>query len=307
MTEPTAVATGGSANVPTVGARRMRTAAYSLLTAGSLTAVAGANATWRRTVGELGQELTRTGADDPLARQGIAGIFRHYWRQILIGVALVSATNTAGYALTSYMPTYREKEVGVSNLMAALATVPVLVVMSACLPLIGRLSDRIGRRPVYGIAVGSTILLMVPAFAVMQIGEEWAVMIALAMVAIPVAFYVAISASALPALFPTASRFGAMAIAYNLAVSLFGGTTPLFSQALIELTGNVYMPAFYIMFFSVLAFVAVLFMKESAHRPLLGSFPTVATHEEAIELVRTQDDNPDLDPDTMPIPVVSPA
>ncbi|GAB3704585.1 Trp biosynthesis-associated membrane protein [Mariniluteicoccus flavus] len=63
MTEPTAVATGGSANVPTVGARRMRTAAYSLLTAGSLTAVAGANATWRRTVGELGQEVTRTGAD----------------------------------------------------------------------------------------------------------------------------------------------------------------------------------------------------------------------------------------------------
>ena len=64
------------------------------------------------------------------------------------------------------------------------------------------------------------------------------------------------------------------------------------------------MPAFYIMFFSVIAFVAVLLMKESAHRPLLGSFPTVATHEEAVELVRTQDDNPDLDPDTMPIPVV---
>src|SRR5690606_24182011 len=176
-----------------------------------------------------------------------------------------------------------------------------LIVMSACLPLIGKLSDRIGRKPVYGIAVASTIVLMVPAFAIMQIGEEWAVFIALAMVAIPVAFYVAISASALPALFPTASRFGAMAVAYNIAVSLFGGTTPLFSQALIELTGNTYMPAFYIMFFAALGGVALLTMKESAKRPLLGSFPTVETQEEAVEIVEGQDENPYIDTSTMPL------
>ena len=243
---------------------------------------------------------------DPMARQGLLGIFRHHWRVVLIGIALVSATNTAGYALTSYMPTYLETEVGVSNLGAALATVPVLIVMSACLPLIGKLSDKIGRRPVYAIAVVSTLVLMVPAFAVMQIGEEWAVLIALAMVAIPVAFYVAISASALPALFPTASRFGAMAVAYNIAVSLFGGTTPLFSQALIELTGNTYMPAFYIMFFAALGGIALLTMKETAKRPLLGSFPTVETQEEAVEIVEGQDENPYIDTSTMPLAIIDP-
>lgn len=248
----------------------------------------------------------RAGAgDDPLGRLGVVGIFKHHWREVLIGIALVSATNTAGYALTSYMPTYLETEVGVSNLMAAVATVPVLVLMSACLPLIGRLSDRIGRKPVYGIAVGSTIVLMIPAFTVMQIGQEWAVFIALAMVAIPVAFYVAIAASALPALFPTASRFGAMAIAYNLAVSLFGGTTPLFSQALIDLTGNTYMPAFYIMFFSALGGVAMLTMKETAGRPLKRSFPTVETKAEATELVAEQDENELFDTSTMPLDIVA--
>lgn len=252
---------------------------------------------------EAAQEI---GSDDPLARQGLRGIVRHHWRALLIGIALVAATNTAGYALTSYMPTYLETEVGISNLGAAVATVPVLLVMSATLPLIGKLSDRIGRKPVYAIAAGSAVVLLVPAFLIMQIGELWAVMIALFMAAVPVAFYVAISASALPALFPTTSRFGAMAVAYNIAVSLFGGTTPLFSQALIEWTGNTLMPAFYIMFFAALGLLALLAMRETARRPLLGSVPAVETPAEAEAVVARQDDDPLIDTSTMPLEIRRP-
>lgn len=243
------------------------------------------------------------GADDPMARQGLAGIVRHHWRALLIGIALVAATNTAGYALTSYMPTYLETEVGISNLGAAVATVPVLLVMSATLPFIGKLSDRIGRKPVYAIAATSALVLLIPAFLIMQIGELWAVIIALFLAAVPVAFYVAISASALPALFPTASRFGAMAVAYNIAVSLFGGTTPLFSQALIEWTGNTLMPAFYIMFFAALGLVALLSMRETARRPLLGSVPAVETPAEAEAVVARQDEDPLIDTSTMPLEI----
>lgn len=242
--------------------------------------------------------------DDPFTRHGILGILRHHWRPMLIGISIVSAETTAAYALTSYMPTYLEKEVGVSNLGAAIATVPVLVVMSFCLPLIGSLSDRVGRKPIYVAAIVLTLVVMYPAFMVMQIGEEWAVFIALAMVAVPTAFFVAITASALPALFPTASRFGGMAITYNVAVSLFGGTTPLFSQALVELTGNVYMPAFYIMFFAAVAIVAVATMRESGKRPLLGSVPTVTSRDQAVRLVETQDGNPLIDTSTMSLPTV---
>jgi MHS family proline/betaine transporter-like MFS transporter len=120
---------------------------------------------------------------------------------------------------------------------------------------------------------------------------------------LPVAFSVAISASALPALFPTASRFGATAVAYNVAVSLFGGTAPLISQALIAATGNTLMPAFYIMLFAALGLIALLTMRETAKRPLFGSVPTVETPAEAAALVERQETDPLIDTSTMPLPV----
>lgn len=243
----------------------------------------------------------RDDPEDPYSRHGIMGIIRHHWRHILIGMALVAAEGTTLYALTSYTPTYLEEEVGISTLSAAMATVPVLVIMSLSLPYVGRLSDRIGRKKTYGIAVGLTLVLLIPAFLLMQTGDMWAVLLALAIIAVPSAFFVAQTASALPALFPTASRFGAMALTYNVAVSLFGGTTPFICQALVEWTGNALMPAYWIMFFSALAAVALIPMKESARRPLPGSVPVVATEEEARELVEGQDANPDLDVDSMPL------
>lgn len=243
----------------------------------------------------------RADPEDPYSRHGITGIIRHHWRNILIGMALVAAEGTTLYALTSYTPTYLEEEVGISTLSAAMATVPVLVVMSLSLPYVGRLSDRLGRRKTYGIAVILTLVVMIPAFLLMQIGDMWAVLLALAIIAVPSAFFVAQTASALPALFPTASRFGAMAITYNVAVSLFGGTTPFIAQALIEWTGNTMMPAYWIMFFSAVALIALFPMTESAGKPMPGSTPVVASVEEAEALVAGQDTNPNLDVSGMPL------
>ncbi|MGD7003463.1 MFS transporter [Corynebacterium halotolerans] len=240
--------------------------------------------------------------DDPYARLGLLGVVRHHWRPLLIAIAIVAAANTAGYALTSYMPVYLEEQIGMHSISAAMVSVPVLVVMALCLPLVGKLSDRIGRKPVYAFAVVFTLVAMVPAFMIMNTGSVTGVVIALCLVAVSTGVYVALSASAIPALFPTASRFSGMGISYNLAVSLFGGTTPLVTQFLLQRTGLDIVPALYIMAFSALAGIALFFMPESSRKPLLGSFPTVESPEEAHEIVETQDEDPYLVTDHMPFP-----
>ncbi|MFD0045165.1 MFS transporter [Pseudarthrobacter scleromae] len=239
-------------------------------------------------------------ASDQATAKGPVGIVKAYWRSIIVAMVLVAAANTAGYALTSYMPTYLTESKGYDPVHGTLLTIPVLVVMSLCIPLTGKLSDRIGRRPVLWIGAVSTVVLAIPAFQLIGIGEIWSTLAGLALIAFPVTFYVANLASALPAQFPTSSRYGAMGIAYNFSVAIFGGTTPFIVAALIGATGNDMMPAYYLMATSLVGAVAIYFLKESARRPLPGSMPSVDTQAEARELVATQDENPLLNLDELP-------
>jgi MHS family proline/betaine transporter-like MFS transporter len=133
----------------------------------------------------------------------------------------------------------------------------------------------------------------------MQLGTLWSLYLALFLVSLPSAFFLALTAAVMSELFPTASRFGSVGVTHNLAISVFGGTTPLVSQILVEATGNLYAPAFYVMFFSLVALFALLKMRESASRPLLGSVPVVASREEADELVARQDTDERIDTATM--------
>ncbi|QTE30567.1 MFS transporter [Pengzhenrongella sicca] len=239
------------------------------------------------------------GSDDAALKTPI-GIFRAYWRKILVAMIIVAAANTVGYALTSYMPTYLTSTMGYDEVHGTLLTIPVLVIMSICIPLAGRLSDKIGRRPVLWLGSISAVVGAVPAFLLIGHGALWSTLLGLALIAVPVTFYVSNIASALPALFPTASRYGAMGIAYNFAVAIFGGTSPFIIAALITYTDDVMMPAYYLMGTSAIGAVAIYFLTESANRPLPGSMPSVDTEEEAHALVATQEENPLLDMNELP-------
>ncbi|NKX55207.1 MFS transporter [Arthrobacter mobilis] len=247
------------------------------------------------------EDKTRAAEDGPRTyRQIIAG----YWRPIVLAMLLVAAANSVGYALTSYMPTYLQDTMGYDAFQGTLLTIPVLVLLSAAIPATGRLSDRIGRRPVLLAGAVVTIVLGIPAFLLIGLGQMWATLLGLAVLGAATAFYVGNLASALPALFPTASRYGSMGIAYNFSVAVFGGTTPLITESLIQATGNELMPAFYLVAMSVFGLFAIWRIPESARRPMPGCMPSVDTEEEARELVAGQDRNPLLDVDSMPLPLV---
>ncbi|WP_394161241.1 MFS transporter [Galactobacter valiniphilus] len=237
----------------------------------------------------------RASAESDEAPKGVLGLVRAYWRELLTAFVLVAAANTASYALTSYMPTYLSEALHYDPVHGNLLTLPVLVLVGLTIPLAGLLSDHLGRRRVMFAAAAAGIVLAVPAFLAMMHGQIWSTLLGLVLLAVPVVLFVGIQSSSLPAIFPTASRYGGMGISYNLAVALFGGFAPFIMQALVTLSGSALAPAFWVAGTSVAGLVAVFFLKETARKPLRGCLPSVASTAEARELVATQEENPDLD------------
>ncbi|GAA4154119.1 MFS transporter [Gryllotalpicola daejeonensis] len=239
--------------------------------------------------------------EGPAPETGVLSILRTQWKPLLIAIVLVAMANTVGYALTSYMPTYLTDTLGYDAVHGTLVTIPVLVVMSAGIPLAGMLSDRIGRRPTTWIGAAAMGVFAIPAFLLLAVGDVWSTFVGLFLMAIPTALLVGTMASALPALFPTSMRYGSMGISYNIAVAVFGGTAPVFIQAIMQATGDSMTPAYYLIGFAVAGALAAFGLRESARRPLPGSMPAVETPAEAIELVETQDENELIDLDELPL------
>ncbi|QFZ76628.1 glycine betaine/L-proline transporter ProP [Streptomyces fagopyri] len=197
------------------------------------------------------------------------------WRALLLCVGLVLVFNVTDYMLLSYMPSYLTSELKYDETHGLLVVLGVMALMMIVQPFAGALTDRVGRRPVIAAGCAGFLALSVPAILLIRQGSLLAVALGMGALGLLLVCFTSAMPAALPALFPTKVRYGSLSIGFNISVSLFGGTTPLVVTALIGATGNMMMPAYYMMAAAVIGGVAVWFMSESAGLPLPGSAPAV--------------------------------
>ena len=69
-------------------------------------------------------------------------------------------------------------------------------------------------------------------------------------------------------MFPTRTRYSGIALGYNLAQAVFGGTTPLVATWLIRVTGEVMAPAFYLSAIAAISAVVALIVPDRSRQPL---------------------------------------
>ncbi|WP_018179393.1 MFS transporter [Jongsikchunia kroppenstedtii] len=211
----------------------------------------------------------------------LLSIFTRFWRPLLVCIGLVTLYNVTNYMVTAYLPTFFTDEVHRSQTEADLLVLLSMLVVVSSIVAIGRLSDWTGRRPIFAVAAIAQIVLAVPLFLMLDTKALWPAIVACVFLGLILASFAAPTASTLPALFPTAVRYGALSIGFNIAVSAFGGTTPLITSALVGTTHNHLVPGFYLVVSGVVGLVAVVFMRESATQPLEGSPPQVDSPSEA--------------------------
>ncbi len=209
-----------------------------------------------------------------------------HWKSLLACIGLVIATNVTYYMLLTYMPSYLSHNLHYSEDHGVLIIIAIMLGMLFVQPVMGMLSDRFGRRPF--VIIGSIALLIfaIPAFMLINSGVLGLIFAGLLLMAVILNAFTGVMASSLPAMFPTHIRYSALAIGFNLSVSLFGGTTPLITAWLVDTTHNLMMPAYYLMGAGVIGLLTVLTLHESARKPLRGSSPAVASEAEAHRLVK---------------------
>ncbi|MBP2168355.1 MHS family proline/betaine transporter-like MFS transporter [Erwinia toletana] len=189
-------------------------------------------------------------------------------KALLFCVGFVVVKAVSSWVLQSFMPGYLSTHLHYSRTDSYLITTLGLLSVAICMPFTGYLSDRIGRRPVMLLGCGGFILLTYPAMLLMTQGSVATSVGAMSMLGIFVALFNGGCGAAMVELFPTAIRYGSIAIAYNMTVALFGGVTPLASASLISFTGDPLSPAYYVMATAVISFIAVLMCKETAGKIL---------------------------------------
>lgn len=213
-----------------------------------------------------------------------------HWRSLMTCIGVVAVTNVTYYMLLTYMPSYLSHNLHYSENHGVLVIIAIMVGMLFVQPLIGFVSDKIGRRPFIICGSVGLFFLAVPAFYLINSGKLGLIFAGLLMLAVLLNFFIGVMASTLPAMFPTHIRYSALASAFNVSV-LIAGLTPTAVAWLVESTNNLYMPAYYLMVIAIVGLVTGVTMKETANKPLRGAAPAASDIEEAKELLQEHHDN----------------
>ncbi|WP_293780144.1 MFS transporter [uncultured Aeromicrobium sp.] len=150
-------------------------------------------------------------------------------KAVLVVIAMTSGLTVVHYTWTSYVSTYAIAERSMDPSGAYWAATAAQAIALVALPLWGRLSDVVGRRPM--------LLAFAPAMAVLQVplmrmisDDPWTLFasatVALLLVTAPGAMLGAVMSE----LFPTRIRAQAIGFAYSVSVAVFGGSAPYLNQ-----------------------------------------------------------------------------
>ncbi|WP_432561736.1 MFS transporter [Kineococcus sp. SYSU DK003] len=196
---------------------------------------------------------------------------KRHLKAIGLTITLPALNGPGYYILFVYMPTYLKTELGFTQVQGLLVTAAGLVAIIAAIPVLARVSDRVGRKPVL---IGSALAMAVlayPAFLAIQQGQMLLACVSAAVLALAFAGHAAVIHVTLVEMFPTNVRYSAYSVGFNITTVVFGGSAPLVMTAIINATGVTSVPAFAVVLTALITLVTALGLRETAGERLSDS------------------------------------
>ncbi len=204
----------------------------------------------------------------------VFGSLAKNWQIVLLGMLLVGMTTISFYTITVYTPTFGKTVLKLSDTDSLLVTFCTALSNLFWLPVMGALSDRVGRKPILLIFSTLTLLTAYPVLVWLVGNASFGnMLIALLWLSFLYGSYNGAMVVALTEVVPASVRTAGFSLAYSLATALLGGFTPLVSTWLIEATGNRAAPGLWMAFGGACGLVATLLIYRRASAPVALANP----------------------------------
>ena len=192
---------------------------------------------------------------------------RQTLKAILTGIGRLMVWSAAGYTYLVIMPSYLQSALHTGFNQALLIAVISNIGFAITILPAGMLSDKWGRRRVMVAAAVLLLVLALPLLKILQ--AESSTLLVKGIVVLIAGGLVGILAGPGPAMlaemFPTRVRYTGLGLAYSLSNAVFSGCAGLIITGLIKQTGNLDIPAYYVMATAVVSIAALMTLNKNDH------------------------------------------
>lgn len=202
------------------------------------------------------------------AQAPVGEVLRHHWRRLLIAGGVRVGSDVTYTLVFVFMLTYVTTILDLPRTLALSAIIIATPINALTMPLCAALSDRIGRRPVYG---AGAVLAMVWAFVFFSlVDSKDPVLIGVALIVGAIAHGSMFGPQAAFVIeqFPTRVRYAGSSLAYTLAGIFGSGFAPLIMAGLLRTYQTTTAVSLYVVAALCVTCVALVSTSETANLPL---------------------------------------
>jgi MFS family permease len=194
---------------------------------------------------------------------GVAEVFRRYPRGVFTAMGLRFAENILYYLVVTFSITYLKVIVQTDTSRILLLLLVAHFIHFCVIPLVGKLSDTFGRRPVYlvGVVLGGTWGFF--AFPMMDTANDLIILAAITIGLVFHAFMYAGQPAIMAEMFPTRMRYSGVSLGYQVTSIVAGSLAPIIATSLLNSYKSSTPVALYLLGACIVTAVAVLVLKET--------------------------------------------
>ncbi len=188
------------------------------------------------------------------------------WRLVALGTMLVTMTTVSFYMITAYTPTFGSKVLHLADSQTLTVTLCVGISNFVWLPLMGALSDRVGRTPLLVVFTTLALATAYPMLSWLVSGPSFGRLLAVELwLSFLYGSYNGAMVVFLTELMPREVRASGFSLAYSTATAIFGGFTPMVCTYLIEVTKNPAIPGVWLSAAAAIGLTAALLTRGPRH------------------------------------------